>query len=188
MPSIFSHAVVPLAAGLGLGLPLISRRLLVAGVAASMVPDLDVLVLHAGVPYEHAFGHRGASHSFVAACLFGLAAMLFSALLHSTRITAFVFVAFSAASHGLLDMLTNGGGGVALFWPFSNERPAWTGYQVIQVSPLSVRRFFGPAGVEVLKSELLWIWLPALCFAGAARIILLANCQRKPRVRSNQSR
>jgi membrane-bound metal-dependent hydrolase YbcI (DUF457 family) len=45
MPTILTHTAVPLALGLGLGPRAIPPRLLVAGVTASMVPDLDVLQL-----------------------------------------------------------------------------------------------------------------------------------------------
>lgn len=78
----------------------------------------------------------------------------------------FVFVLLSGASHGLLDMLTNGGLGVAYFWPFSDHRFFFP-EQVIQVSPLSLRRLLGPAGRAVLESELLWIWLPGLVVLAA---------------------
>lgn len=44
MPSILSHPAVPLALGLALGPRVIPRRLLLAGVVASILPDLDVLL------------------------------------------------------------------------------------------------------------------------------------------------
>lgn len=80
---------------------------------------------------------------------------------HESFVHLHLFVGAACASHGLLDMLTNGGHGVAYFWPWSEHRhflPA----PVIEVSTLNVRRFFGPAGIAVLQSELRWVWLPAL--------------------------
>jgi inner membrane protein len=67
----------------------------------------------------------------------------------------------ACASHGLQDMLTNGGHGVAYFWPWSHERH-FLPSQVIEVSTLNLRRFFGPAGIAVLRSEWRWVWLPTL--------------------------
>jgi inner membrane protein len=171
VPSILSHPAVPLAIGLGLGAQVISRRLVLAGIAASVLPDLDVLAFRVGISYSHELGHRGISHSLAFAFMLGLVALLFGPQLRATPRTAGLFILTAAASHGLLDMLTNGGLGVALLWPFSEHRfffPA----RVIEVSPLSLRRFFGPSGISVLSSELLWVWLPS---AAAALAIFLSR-------------
>jgi len=166
MPTILSHPAVPLALGLGLGTRIISPRLLAAGAVASVLPDLDVLAFRLNVSYTEAFGHRGASHSVAFALLLGAFALLFASQLHTSRGRAFTFVAFSAASHGLLDMFTNGGHGVALWWPLSSDRLFFP-WQVIEASPLSLRRILGGRGLEVLQSELLWVWLPAVVACGA---------------------
>lgn len=163
MPTILSHAAVPLALGLGLGARLVPRRLVVAGVAASMLPDLDVLAFRFNVAYADNFGHRGASHSIAFAILLGLLAAMFAHRLHSKARVAFLFVGLCTASHGLLDMFTNGGHGVALWWPVSVNR-YFASWHVIEASPLSLRRVFSVRGLEVLRSEFLWIWLPALLF------------------------
>lgn len=160
MPTILSHPAVPLAIGLGLGAQVISRRLLLAGVTASVLPDMDVLAFRVGISYSHELGHRGMSHSLAFAFMLGLLALLFAPQLRATRMTAFLFILVAAASHGLLDMFTNGGLGVAVLWPFSDDRFFFP-VQFIEVSPLSLRRFFGPSGVQVLSSELLWVWLPS---------------------------
>ena len=52
----------------------------------------------------------------------------------------------------LLDMLTDGGSGVMLLFPFSTERLFFP-WRPIRVSPLSIARFFDRAG-EILWSEL----------------------------------
>lgn len=160
MPTIITHAAIPLAIGLGLGPRIISRRLLVAGIAASILPDMDVLAFHLGIPYEHALGHRGFSHALFTAALVGLGVALAAPLLKSRRLVAFLSVAICMASHGLLDMLTDGGKGVALFWPFSEQRLffPWHG---IAVSPLKLDRILSGRGIDVALSELRWIWLPA---------------------------
>jgi inner membrane protein len=160
MPTIVSHAAVPLAFGLGLGREAVSRRLLMAAVAASIVPDLDVIGYRLGVPYGSAFGHRGFTHSLAFAMVLGLVALLSSRWLMTSRMKAFVLVVASAASHGLLDMCTNGGRGVALFWPFTDERYFFP-WRPIEVSPLSLARVLSERGAQVFASELVWVWAPA---------------------------
>lgn len=160
MPTIISHMAVPLALGLGLGRNTVSRSLLVVGVVASMLPDLDVLAFRLGIAYADQLGHRGFSHSLALAALLGILAALLARRLNSQRFAAFAFIFVATASHGFLDMLTNGGLGVAYLWPFSDHRFFFS-EQVIQVSPLSLKRFFGPAGLAVAKSELFWVWSPA---------------------------
>lgn len=160
MPTILTHAVVPVATALGLGKHVVSPRLMAAGIVASILPDFDVVAFRLNIAYADAFGHRGASHSLVAALVLGIIALLCAKRLRSTRLAAFFFVAGSAFSHGLLDTFTNGGHGVALWWPFSLER-IFSPWQVIEVSPLSLSRVFSERGLVVLMSELLWVWLPA---------------------------
>ncbi|MGV8868086.1 MAG: metal-dependent hydrolase [Janthinobacterium svalbardensis] len=160
MPSIISHAVVPLAVGLALGRKAIPWRLLVIGITAAMLPDADVLAFHFGVPYAHQLGHRGMTHSLVFALLLAMLAWIFAKQLASSQKHAFSFMFFATASHALLDMLTNGGLGVALIWPISDERLFFP-LRVIEVSPLSIRRFFSSTGVRVLLSELQWVWIPS---------------------------
>jgi len=179
VPTILSHPAVPLALGLGLGSHIVSRPLLLAGVVASVLPDLDVLAFRFGIAYSHAAGHRGISHSLAFALLLGFFALLFARHLNASRRTAFAFVFVATASHGLLDMLTNGGMGVALLWPLSEERFFFP-FQVVEASPLSVRRVFGPRGAAVFLSELLWVWLPAAAVFVAAVLV-------RRRMRSNPS-
>ena len=50
MPTIVTHAAVPLCLGLGFGSRIIPPRLLLAGVAIAMLPDADVLALKLGSP------------------------------------------------------------------------------------------------------------------------------------------
>ncbi|MGB9150490.1 MAG: metal-dependent hydrolase [Burkholderiales bacterium] len=161
MPTIISHAIVPIALGLGLGKNFISTRLLWAGALASILPDFDVVTFRMGIDYAHEFGHRGASHSLVFALGLAILAIIFCRQLRASPLAAFVFILVATASHGLLDMFTNGGLGVSLFWPFHEARLFFP-TQVIEVSPLSVRRFFSLRGMSVILSELIWVWLP--CF------------------------
>ena len=79
MPTVFSHAAVPLALGLGLGREAVPPRLLVAGVLVSALPDLDVVTFSWGVPYTSSFGHRGFSHSLLFALAVARAFLVASA-------------------------------------------------------------------------------------------------------------
>lgn len=170
MPTILSHAAVPLALALGAGTRHVPGRLLIAGVAAAILPDLDVLAFRFHIAYAHVFGHRGASHSLAFALLLGAIAWACAAQLRSNRIVAFCFVTFCAASHGLLDMLTNGTHGVAFWWPWSAERLVFP-WRFIEASPLSLHRLWSGRGLDVLQSELLWVWLPAAALATVLLIL-----------------
>lgn len=65
MPTVITHAAVPLCFGAGLGLKVIPPRLLFAGVVLAMLPDADVLAFKFGVAYGNVFGHRGFTHSLL---------------------------------------------------------------------------------------------------------------------------
>jgi inner membrane protein len=170
MPTMLSHPAVPLAlAGIG-GKEKVSFPLLVAAIVASILPDADVLGFKLGIPYQHWLGHRGFFHSISFAILIGLIGMVFSKVFNRKRLFVFLVLFISAASHGLLDALTNGGLGIALLSPFSEERFFFP-WQPIGVSPLSIDRFLSPRGRTVLESELVWIWVPCLFFGMMGIII-----------------
>ena len=78
-----------------------------------------------------------------------------------------VYLFLATASHGFLDAMTDGGLGVAFFAPFDNQRYFFP-WRPIRVSPIGVGRFFSDRGLAVLRSELLWIWTPAMILALAA--------------------
>lgn len=166
MPTILTHTAVPLAIGLGLGPLAVPRRLLIAGMLAAIAPDLDVASFRFGVAYSAIEGHRGLMHSFVFALMLALLAGVMAASLRTTRTRAFAFVLISGASHGLLDMLTTGGLGVAYLWPFSDARLFFP-WHTIEVSPLSMHRLLSPRGRAVMESEWHTVWLPAsaICMA-----------------------
>ena len=162
MPTIVSHAAVPLALGIGLGAKTIPRRLLVAGIAASMLPDADVIFFRFGATYDNIWSHRGLSHSLGFAIFLGLIAAL-ALRRFAPPLIAFGFIAVAAASHGLLDMMTNGGHGIALLWPLTDQRYFFD-WRPIRVAPLALSRFPARAAA-IVKTETLWIWLPAIALA-----------------------
>ncbi len=162
MPTLMSHAVVPLAIGLALGPKHITKPVLIAGVVLAMLPDVDVVAFLLNIDYAHQFGHRGASHSLFAALVMG---GLVSALMPRARaLGPCLFLIASMMSHALLDTLTDGGLGAALLWPFDHSR-YFAPVTPITVSPIA-HHFFSREGLYTLASELLWIWLPTgLAFA-----------------------
>lgn len=181
MTTVFTHVVVSLALGLALGPRRVSGRLLAAGALASVAPDFDVLGMHLfGLPYGHALGHRGASHSLLASVLWAaLAAWCWRGLRGRSAAGVFGFVFVSMFSHPLLDMLTTGGMGVALWWPLSDAR-LFAPWQFIHVSPMGVRRVWGGALVQALLSELQWVWLPAFSLALVVRAWLSSRWRGLP--------
>lgn len=161
MPTVFTHAAVAVAAGrVWPGRPMPAYFYIVAAYC-SLLPDADVLAFAFGIPYEHMFGHRGFSHSFVGAALIGaLGAWRMRSRVDIPFGRLWAFYSLVAASHGLLDALTDGGHGIAFFAPFSAERYflPWT---PVAVSPIGAAHFFSGRGAAVMASELKWIWLPA---------------------------
>jgi len=163
MPSAFGHALF----GSALGASLRARGAVIAAAAACAVaPDLDVLAFRFGVPYEAALGHRGFTHSLAFAAVLGVAAAgaLCAALRRGRRppfVRTAALLALATASHGVFDALTDGGLGVAFFWPLDETRH-FLPWRPIAVSPLGVGRFFSARGAEVLASEAIWVGLPGL--------------------------
>jgi inner membrane protein len=166
MPTILSHPAVPIAMAIGLGRKFVSKRLLFAGAFVSILPDLDVVAFRLGIPYAAAFGHRGFSHSILAAVIVAIAGACLFRFLRSTFRRAFLFLFVAMVSHGILDAFTNGGLGIAFFWPWSGER-FFAPVQVIEVAPLGISRFLSARGMAVLWSEFLWVWMPLMGLAAA---------------------
>jgi len=166
MPTVFSHAMLPLAASAALGRRRIPPRLAMLGAMLALLPDLDVIGFPLGIGYGSQWGHRGFTHSLVFALLAaGLAASLWRG---ARSLTAFLFLFACVVSHPLLDLLTDGGQGVMLLWPFDDRR-LFLDWQPIRVSPIGAR-FFTERGLETVRSELLLVWLPALLVAIAGMV------------------
>jgi inner membrane protein len=161
MPTVFTHPAVPLAICFGLGGDVVPPPLLIAGVAVSVLPDLDVLAFRYGISYASEFGHRGFSHSLLFAAALALLGACAFRYFHTNLGRAIWFLFLAAASHGILDAFTNGGLGIAFLWPFTPER-YFAPVQVIQVAPIGISRFLSPRGVSVLISEIIWVWIPCI--------------------------
>jgi inner membrane protein len=161
MASVFSHAVATLGISACFYREQTPKRVWAVGALCAVIPDLDVIGFHFGVRYADFWGHRGFTHSLLFAAVLATASFfaVFSGASLS-RISLWFYFFLCAASHGLLDAMTDGGLGVAFFSPFDNRR-YFLPWRPIQVSPIGVTRFFTPRGLAVLQSELLYIWLPS---------------------------
>jgi inner membrane protein len=169
MATIIMHPLVPLALWAGLGRHRISNSLLALACVASVLPDADVLGFFYGIPYASQFGHRGFTHSIAFAIAIGFCGFSLRRVLDSTGTISFLVPGIATLSHGLLDALTNGGLGVAFFWPLSDVR-YFLPWQPLEVSPIGLSRFFTPRGFQVLLSEFIWIGTPLVSIAVAAFI------------------
>jgi inner membrane protein len=159
MPTTLTHAL----AGAGIG-GLLAPGPAPAGyyaccAALALLPDADVITFPLGIPYGSWCGHRGISHSlFLALAAAFLLAPAGAALFGLPWLPLAGSFFAVIGSHSLLDALTNGGYGVALFAPFDNRRWFFP-WRPIQVSPIGMA-VFSPWGFRALRSEVVWVWLP----------------------------
>ncbi|MBF0144133.1 MAG: metal-dependent hydrolase [Magnetococcales bacterium] len=178
MPSLLSHPAIPLALGLGLGRGLIPPRMLVAGILFSVLPDLDLLFGYVGWAETGIFAHRGFTHAMIVAWAVAVFFAGFARYLHGSIVTAFWLLFLSMGSHGVLDAMTNGGAAVALAWPFSQERLFFS-FRPIEAIPQDFSLLLSEKGLEVMASELLWVWLPVLVAALLLRLLVRPGSRRR---------
>jgi inner membrane protein len=174
MPSIISHSVVAVAAGIAFQPRNTPNHFWSLSIVCSIIPDADVIGFSLGIPYHHFLGHRGFFHS----PFFGLLMSLFIVAVFLRTIETFsrdwffyfVFFFLLSASHGFLDAFTNGGLGIALLSPFDHTRFffPWT---PIMVSPVGLKAFLSTWGLRVMKSELLWVWVPSFFIVAVSTVI-----------------
>jgi inner membrane protein len=162
MPSL-GHVAVGLAAGrlhAGDGRPRLAAAALYTALAT--FPDLDVLARALGAGRGSPWLHRGALHALPVAALAGVVAALAIGGLGRSRARTALLGAAVAASHGLLDTLTHGGGGVMLLWPFDLSRHL-APWALLPAAPLGLR-FLSHRGIDVLATEAI-LFLPLLVYA-----------------------
>jgi inner membrane protein len=166
LPTVITHSVIGLAATFGFNTRKQSIKLILLSTTCSILPDADIIGYYwLFIPSYDFFGHRGFFHSpFFAVMVSVLVVYLFfrkdvNFSKKWWKLVVYFFIL--TASHGLLDAFTNGGNGIALLSPISNGRYffPWT---PIEVSPLGIKALFSKRGLEVLISELLWVWAPIL--------------------------
>ena len=132
-----------------------SRRRLAVGMVLlsglALLPDADVIAFPLGVPYDAEWGHRGAAHALACAALVALVSAAAACPLRLGPARTGVAVLVAVGSHGLLDLFTDGGLGIALFWPLSNARH-FAPWQPIPVAPIG-RALLSSRGWTVLLNE-----------------------------------
>lgn len=173
MASLPTHAVAALAVGASFYKPNIPKRVWIAGAACSVVPDLDVIGFRFGIRYGDFWGHRGFMHSLVFAAFLAGAVLLLGfrgGLPNISQMSIWTYLFLATASHGSLDAMTNGGLGVAFFSPFNNRR-YFLPWRLIQVSPIGLGRFFTSPGFAVIRTEFLWVWIPAGLLIASALLL-----------------
>ncbi len=156
-----------------------ARYWVLSGLLAA-APDLDAVGFWFGVPYASLLGHRGLTHSIpFAATIAGLVVLLaFRRPLPISRWRIWLQLFLATASHGLFDMLTDGGLGIALWSPFSNERLffPWT---PVEVSPLYPSAFFSEWGWKVVCNEAVWVMLPTVGLLAGVEVIRALNASKR---------
>src|SRR5262245_22912703 len=160
MATLVTHPLAAIALARLIGPRPAPRRLALVASALSILPDADVLGFHLGVPYDGFWGHRGFTHSLCFAALAGVAsARLFFPReeLRRDGVRIVCVLVLAAASHGVLDAMTNGGLGIAFFSPLDDGR-CFLPWRPLRVAPLELALHAG--WLRVLASEVLWIWLP----------------------------
>lgn len=128
----------------------------------SLLPDADVVAFPLGVPYAHAWGHRGVAHSFAFLACVALAIALTARVFGRSMLRTGLVAGLVLLSHPLLDTLTDGGLGCALLWPYADTR-YFAPLRPIPVAPIGAA-FLTRAGLRVASIELL-LFAPLFLYA-----------------------
>lgn len=158
MASLFTHVAVPLVARRAIEVDeKLERRLGVTAVLVSIWPDLDYATLPFEVRPNDLLGHRGLTHSIFVAIAVGLvASLLFPKTARKTIATLLVVVALS---HPIIDALTAGDLGVALFWPLTRARLSFP-FHLVATCPVGLDEWIGYWGLLTIANEALYIVTP----------------------------
>ncbi len=170
MASIFGHSIV----GFTLAKVIDNRNtklLLFAAIVSTILPDLDVIGFKFGVPYKHPMGHRGFSHSILFSIVWAFILMFLFG--KKNKLIWFLVIFLSTLSHGILDAMTSGGRGVGFLIPFNNNRFFFP-FRNIKVSPIGIEKFFSEWGVQVILSELKYVFIPCFLIFGI-RFLIRSN-------------
>ncbi|MGE5679386.1 MAG: metal-dependent hydrolase [Bacillota bacterium] len=176
MPTIITHGIVGYSGSTIFSSRKQSVKFLLLSTLCSILPDFDAISFKLGVKYGDFFGHRGFSHSIVFSVIIAIIASIVTIKYIKVKNFRFwhylIYFFIVTISHSILDAFTDGGLGVALFSPFDNTRYFFP-FHPIRVAPISIFRFLSINGIQVLLSELLWVWFPLLV------IIMLKNKLKK---------
>lgn len=163
MASIFGHAVSAIALSNIHRKYRASIKFITLAIICAILPDTDVLAFKFNIPYESQWGHRGFTHSIAFSIGMGIITwgLFYRKNTPLSCIGIILLFTIITLSHPILDAMTTGGKGVALFWPLNNER-IFLPWRPIKVSPIGAARFFSEWGKKVILSELKWIGIPSL--------------------------
>lgn len=173
LPTFVTHAFVGISTKYSFFPSKVPAGFLTVSVLISIIADFDVICFGLDIPYASFWGHRGFFHSPFFSVIFSFILLLifFPSIKRFSKKWLIFFLYFSllGASHSFLDSMTNGGLGIALLSPFTNERYflPWT---PIQVSPISIQGFFKYGGLKVIKSEFFYVWLPLIVLLISVKI------------------
>jgi inner membrane protein len=173
MASAFTHAFVAVALGTVYATRRMPWQFWTLSVICAILPDADVIGFAWGVRYGALWGHRGLSHSLCFALFLSLGVV--SLVWRDVAVgswqwcTLVLYFFVVTASHGVLDAITDGGRGIAFFAPFDTTRYFFP-WRPVRVSPISIKAFFSPWGLQVLGTELVFIWLPVTLLCAAIHV------------------
>ena len=183
MPTIIAHSFTGVVSGLAVYEKSFPKRFWLFSIICSIIPDADVICFELGFSYGHFLGHRGFFHSLFFACILGsFMGILFMGAKNpewKKRLFFAVYFSFLISLHDILDAFTNGGLGIALLSPFDTTR-YFSPFTPIKVSPINPYTFFDGRALNILKNEVLWVWLPSVCIALVFRYIV-SRTRRKRR-------
>jgi inner membrane protein len=159
-----SHALLGAAAAQSTARESRLRAVSLAAAAGALAPDLDLLIRSAGDPVLTLEVHRQFTHALAFAPLGALAsaALIFRLVRAQARfLHAYVAALIGYTSHVLLDACTTYG--TVLFWPFSQQRIAW--------STLAVADFAFTLPLTVLVAVAVIRRRPRFAVAGVAWVL-----------------
>ncbi|HEV8400215.1 MAG TPA: metal-dependent hydrolase [Gemmatimonadales bacterium] len=187
MASVPTHIVATSAFAAFFHRPRVPWHLWFFGALLAVAPDLDVIMFRFGVKYADLLGHRGLTHSLLAAAVVSFVVVLLfyrdgTGPLTWNQVWLFLFLCM--ASHGALDALTKGGLGVAFFAPFSAKRYFFP-ERPLAVSPLDIKAFLTSRGLAILINEMKWVWAPSV---GIAAVLLTYRSWRRRKRSTARSR
>ena len=183
MPTIIGHSAAAIAIS-GAVNKKFSLKILLLSLICSFIPDADFISFVHNIEYNSLFGHRGFSHSILFAIFLGFIITFgfFPKLKVKSKefFTLFLTFFLVTISHSFLDMLANGGYGVALFSPFSNTRFFFP-WQPIPVSLVGINHLTDHRTIYAVIFEILFLLLPSLL------LVLVLQFSRKGKSLKNKA-
>ncbi len=185
MASAFTHAFIAIPLGKTFFEKELPPRFWFLAVLCSVLPDVDVFSFYFRSGYGGLFWHRGFTHSLLFAFLLSSAVVWLGFQednpLIPPRWKLWLFFFLLTSSHGALDAMTGRAYGVAFLSPFDTTRYSFS-WAPIRISPIGLKSFFSPRGLEVILSEVRWVWIPSLLLWAGVRGIRWVKSRSLPRL------